>query len=245
MKLAFALIPFLAWASCQQAKQKAVEKKTGANTEAIAEERRANNTGAVDALSVAPTNPPTALALELVKRNQQIDGVPRERIPVAEILAGHSAALVSLRARYDRQDDLLGQRAKLEEQLKATNERLVEMGRLYEQEKNTHIVKRVWRWLFSTLGLAGIVALCIFCPAVIPIFTHLAAWIVGKIPKLAGALGVVGKSAFDAVVSGVGEVRSSLKAGNAQTITSVDSKLTKATVGHTSIIEARRKALAV
>jgi len=41
-----------------------------------------------------------------------------------------------------------------------------------------------------TLGLGGIIALCVFFPFLIPIFGQLAAWLVLKIPALASVLGV-------------------------------------------------------
>jgi hypothetical protein len=94
-------------------------------------------------------------------------------------------------------------------------------------ERNTHIVKRFWRWLIGSLGIGGVIALCVFCPAVIPLLVSLMSWVVGKVPSLAAYFGVVSKKAFDVVVPGVGEFRR--VAAETKETTRLDEELLKAT----------------
>lgn len=180
-----------------------VEKKFTANSEAIAEESRALITGVVDALSCAPINPPTALALELARKDQQLEGVPRVRIDVAGVLAGKLDAMAALTDRYAMQSKLMAEKAVLEVKLRDAEARLIEMGTKHEAEKNKSVVKRVWHWAFATFGISGLILLCVFCPVCIPIFARILAWGVSMFPKLAGFVGVVGTKVFDAVLSGV------------------------------------------
>jgi hypothetical protein len=113
-------------------------------------------------------------------------------------------------------------------------------------QKNKSLWRRIKTAVASTLGLGGLVALCIFCPAVIPILTRTLAWIIGKIPQLAGALGVVGKDAFDAVVKAVGHTRDQLKSTNSDTLHALDSNLrTELDADHKELVSHRRAALNV
>jgi uncharacterized protein YlaI len=208
----------IALTGCTYARGKAdkVEAKAADNAGQLTEESRALTTAAKEALEFAPTNPPVNLAKRFLARDQQIEGLPVERIDVAALLATNVQALALLEKRFAAQDDLLRERAELALKLEAANQRLQEMGRLYEAEKNQSVVRRVGRWLKGIFGVGGLIALVIFCPAVLPVLGGLVSFVVGKIPALVNLFGVVGKSAFDRVVVGVGEVRAKLKveAGN-------------------------------
>lgn len=81
--------------------------------------------------------------------------------------------------------------------------KLLDYGAKYEEQRNRSILRRFWGWLVSTLGVGGIIALCVFCPAAIPILLRVVAWVVNKIPALASVAGVVSRKAFDQVVIGV------------------------------------------
>lgn len=186
----------------QKARAKISGKQT-ANAAAIAEESAALTTGVVDALALAPTNAPTALALELAKADQVLEGMPRQRIDIEGAIAGDRKALDALTVRLETQGRLIEQKAALEAKLREREAALMEMGAKYEAEKNKSIVRRVWAWATATLGFGGIVALCILCPALIPLFARGAAYLVSLFPKLAGAVGVVSVKAFDAVSRGV------------------------------------------
>lgn len=226
-------------------KQERVEGKVDANRAALEEESRALTTAVVDVLSRAETNCFAAqVALELAKQDQVIEGVPTERILSAELLADKSRASEELREREQYQRRLLRERVDLTERLRAAEARLIEFGRRYEAEQNGNVVKRFWRWLVGTSGIGGIVALCVFCPAAIPLIGRMAAWVVGKIPSLAGYAGVVSKDAFDAVVKGVGEFRRA----HDETAEKkrLDGELLKATDReHRGLIERRRQVLGV
>lgn len=220
--------------------------KASANQIAIAEESKALTTGIVDVLSLAPTNPPTALALDLARHDQQLEGLPVTRIPIEALLARQEREWKALRERYDLQASLLAERQEIATRLAETEAALIEMGRKYEAERNKSIVRRIWAWSISTLGIGGLIALCIFFPAVIPLFGNLLGFVVNRIPKLAGALGVVSKKAFDSAVKGVGEFRHALKVrGETETLKELDTELLKATGEVRPVIEARRVALNV
>jgi len=245
---------------------KPATSKQAANTVAIekveeklVEESKALTTGALDALSFAPTNKPTDLAKKFLQRDQQIEGMPAERIDVAGILATNKAAIDALERRMELQQEWLQERVKLEVELHQANTKLLELGRLYEQEKAKSTWKRIWAWTMSTFGIGGLVALVIFCPAVLPVFGAIASFLISKIPALTNLLGLVGKSAFDAAVKGVGNTRKRLKLSAEESpqrtfsakevLNILDGELKDATeVGDAnfkSLIEARRKRLNV
>lgn len=198
---------------CTFARGKAnrVEVQTEANAGKLDEESKALTTAAKDALEFAPTNPPVNLAKRFLARDQQIEGLPVERIDVAALLATNAQAMKLLESRFAAQDELLRERAELAVKLDAANQRLQEMGRLYEAERNQSIVRRFGRWLKGIFGVGGLIALIIFCPAVLPVLGGLVSFVVGKVPALVNLFGVVGKTAFDRVVVGVGEIRHKLK----------------------------------
>lgn len=252
--LCFLTLLLLPGCTFRRAAQIKAQTKVQANTTALTEERRAMITGAADALPMAPTNPPVTLATQFVKRAQQIDGLPERRIPVEAILAQNKEAIADLDQRFQLQQRLLDDRAELKRQLDAANAHLVEMGKLYEAEKNRSIIKRIWHWAVGTLGFAGLIALIVLCPAVLPVLGSLVGWIIGKLPRLAGVAQVVGKKAFDGVVAGVGSVREHLKALEThqpdKTMTAaevrklLDTQLLIATdADHRALIDARRRAV--
>lgn len=214
------------------------------NNDKLAEESRTLTTGIVDVLSLAETNWHVGLALDLAKKDQQIEGMPISRLDAALLLSRNETALKSLEARFGYVDTLLTEKAALEAKLKQREAELLELGRIKEAEDNQNVVKRVWKWAIGTLGIGGIIAVCLLCPAIVPILGSLVSWIIGKIPSLAGFFGVVSKKAFDSVVTGVGNVREKLKDSDARKV--IDAELLKATDSeHRELIEARRKVLHV
>jgi hypothetical protein len=222
--------------------QQRAQGRVYANSESIAEQSRTLTTAIVDTLSLAPTNEPTLLALEFAQRDQQLEGIPQERIDVAALLAHDKAATKALADRYRVQADLLTQKSELEKELHAKDAQLIELGKKYEAEKNRSIVKRVWRSLMATIGIGGIVALFIFVPGLLPIVIPIAgrvlSWIVSMFPKLAGFVGVVGTKAFDAVVKGVHQGLS--KAGDSSA-TVVKQELSKSMdQDHKALVAARK-----
>ncbi|MDB6053753.1 MAG: hypothetical protein JWN25_1276 [Verrucomicrobiales bacterium] len=121
------------------------------------------------------------------------------------------------------------------------------MGKLYESEHNRSLVRRIWSWALGTLGVGGVIAACILFPALIPLAGSLVGWLVGRAPGLAGWFGVVGKKAFDSVVTGVGKARSEFKKSEKpESLELLNTELAKATDrADRKIIDARREALNV
>lgn len=78
-------------------------------------------------------------------------------------------------------------------------------------------VRRLMTWggILSTFGIAGVIALCVFVPAAIPlvlaVVTRLVSFIVAILPKAAKFFGVVGKKSYDVVVSGIQDGKEQLK----------------------------------
>jgi hypothetical protein len=93
-------------------------------------------------------------------------------------------------------DSLISKRAVIEA-------KLIDRGILAEAARN----RRITRWTkfgaWGTTLIGGAVALFVFCPIALPICGRLLAWLVGKVPALASALGVVSVKAFDAVLRGI------------------------------------------
>lgn len=177
----------------------------------LLEVSRELTTGALDAVTYAPPDPAIALARDLLEVNQGIVGAPTNRIPVPAVIAREPGAITDLETRQTRNQALLAARAVIQGRLQQAEERLIEMGAKYEEQRNRSIVRRVWAWAVGTLGLGGLIALVVLCPAVLPLLGAALGRLVAWLPKLAGFVGVVGKQAFDAVVQGVGEVRRRLK----------------------------------
>lgn len=198
--------------------EKARSKITGkadTNRAAIAEESAALTTGVNDALALAPTNAPTDLARTLARADQQLEGLPKKRIPVEAVLGGDKAAIAALESRLKVQDGLIAEKTALEAKLREREAALLEMGAKYEAEKNRSFVKRFWLWTTSTFGLLGGIAFIVFCPAIaLPLLSRVIAWTVSAIPAAAKLFGVVGKGAWDSVVRGVEDAKAEMPMGN-------------------------------
>ena len=190
---------------------------------------------------------------------QAVDHGLRPRGTPGNVDVHGNHAIDALERRMELQQEWLQERVKLEVELHQANTKLLELGRLYEQEKAKSTWKRIWAWTMSTFGIGGLVALVIFWPAVLPVFGAIASFLISKIPALTNLLGLVGKSAFDAAVKGVGNTRKRLKLSaeespqrtfSAEEVLNIlDGELKDATeVGDAnfkSLIEARRKRLNV
>lgn len=212
----------------------------------MAEQSRALTTAVVDSLNVAPQNPATNLARRFAAADQEIEGLPLKRIPAAAALAGDTHAAADIEARFTEITTLRAHNSQLAQALRERDAALMELGEKYEAEKSKTLWRRIKTALIGTFGISGLIALCVFCPAVIPVITPALAWIVSKIPQLARALGVVGKDAFDAVVKAVGHTRDQLKSTNSSTLYTRDANLKEQTdVDHRALINQRRAALNV
>lgn len=173
----------------------------------LAEESKALTTGVVELLQATPAEGRgwhEELALELAKQDQRIEGLPVN--PIDALALGSTNEIVRSRAReefekrVERQEGLIGKRARAELGLQ-------KLG--VEAELAAAARKKFWTKAGLVVGvpLAGLVALWIFVPVSLPICGRLLGWMVGRIPSLAGALGVVSVKAFDAVVLGIEKAR--------------------------------------
>ena len=227
------LLVCLAVAGCTRFKAALAGKnrKADQNQSRVDDSVRGLVTGTTDALAVSKRDPPADLALRLSRKTQEAVGLPgpTNRIDVAAVLAQEPDAAAKLERLLADTDRLLVERIEIARELSEARGKLIELGERYEAERNKSIVRRVWGSLVGTLGLAGAVAVLLFCPALIPVATHALGAIVGAVPKLAGALGVVGKNAFDAVVVGVEKIKQRrAEAGDTAFLQAADADLGRA-----------------
>ncbi len=182
----------------------------------LAEESRALTTAVVDVLHRQPAGERdvyAATAMMFAEQDQRVEGLPTQPFDVPGLLAsvgvtnGVAAmeavekgdagrAVVEVRERFGKQDEWRAAAAK--EELA-----LVEMGVAAEAARNRRVAG--WSWFSAgAVGLlGGAVALFVFCPMAIPLAGRTLGWLVGKLPGLASACGVVSVKAFDAVVRGI------------------------------------------
>lgn len=176
------------------------------------EHSRALTTAVVDALQLQPESsrdPFTGLALRLAAQDQRVEGLPLEPVPVGPLLgmaAGNTSsnliatrravATAEVEKRFSRIETLIARERDAGEQLAA-------LGAHAEAERNERITRSWKRGGGGIILLGGLIALCVFFPAAIPIAGQVVGVIVSRVPALAGAAGVVSVKAFDAVVKAV------------------------------------------
>jgi hypothetical protein len=181
---------------------------------ALEEHSRALTSGVVDALRFQPAehrDAPAALALELARENERIQGLPAHPIAVKEMLgiadsgAPTEPSEMQKKQRAAREDlqDRFSSIEHLVNRERDLSEHLVQLGSTFEQQQNHS--RRAWAKLIgSSIGILGmLVALALFAPAALPLAGRLIGWLIGKIPSAAGAVGVVSVKAFDSVVRAV------------------------------------------
>lgn len=152
----------------------------------------------------------SSITSQFLRRNENILGKPLEDQTkiVNNLLSTNPAVRLAEEKRQNIKEDKEGEYRKKIEELEA---KLLDYGQKYEAEKNKNIVKKVWQWSLSTLGIGGIIALCVFFPFLIPIFTQIIAKIISVIPSLASAFGVVAKKTLENTSKGIGTLRAELK----------------------------------
>jgi len=195
------------------------QQETSAN---LAEESRVLTTAVVDTLNAQPTtnrDEYSEVARRLATQDQRLEGLPEQPLPVRPLIkeerdtlavAGDrqpGPARAALEERFEEQNRLITRARRAEGKLQT-------MGAQAEAERNARI-SRWTKWLsFGGLGLGGLVALMVLVPVCIPLLGRLLAWLAGKLPSLAGALGVVSLRAFDALVRGVERWKESSRQGS-------------------------------
>ena len=153
----------------------------------------------------------SATALKLARQDQRIEGLPLQPLDAPVLTSSPEVpatkeAWANLRAQFRHQDRLIAEHRKV-------SAKLEEMGAAHETERNNRILS--WtKWVSgSLLSVGGLIALFVFFPFALPLAGRFLAWIVAKLPSLAGALGVVGTQAFDSVVRGIERARESASGG--------------------------------
>lgn len=182
--------------------------------EALAEESRALTTAVVDSLQTQPASERdayTVTALAFAKQNQLVEGLPSKPFDVPALLAGMGltnnlpplsgppaveAAREEVVERFEKQNKLVAKRTEVETAL-------IDRGVQFEAARNQRITRWTKFGVWGTTLIGGAVGLFVLCPIALPICGRLLAWIVGKIPSLASAFGVVSVKAFDAVLRGI------------------------------------------
>jgi hypothetical protein len=178
----------------------------------LEEESRALTTGVVDALNLQPPERRdqfTVTALQFARQDQRIEGLPIKPF-ATQALVGGAANLMTASQKASEQKRARAEvrdRFALQDQLRSrqirAGQKLLEVG-IRQDEQHAARVRFWLKWLGGgSLILGGIIALCVFFPVAIPIIGRLLAWLVAKLPALAGAAGVVGVRAFDAVVRAI------------------------------------------
>jgi len=237
-------------------KEKRQHEVVSSNQLKLEEESRALTDAALRSSRKLEPSTAASLVQTFLEADQHIEGLPLKPFDVDGLLASNKVAWAEMRARYAAIREMENERAELTSKLEETRRKLEEMGKKYEEERNKTVVKRTWQWAVSTLGIGGIVALCVFFPAIIPIFGSILSWIVSAMPKVVNFAGVVGKQVFDGVVEGVQNTRDKLKKEAelppeiqpkytaAEFLERFDTEMFKATdKKHREIIKERKKAL--
>ena len=186
----------------------------------LVEESRVLTTAVVDTLNAQPETNRDAcseVALRFARQDQRIEGLPDHPLEVAPLIqearsrkdatqtgdeprpremAHTSPATRELERRFAQEDELLQKR-------RVVTERLEEAGVAAEAQRNARLKRWAKLLSFGGLGIGGLITLVICVPASLPILGRILGWLVGKVPALAGGVGVVSVKAFDAVVRGV------------------------------------------
>lgn len=230
------------------------ERKTDAAEREVKEDTRKFVKGSLDAqkeaqATAAPENPPEHTEAQRVGIKYGELGVRGVGLPVQSInipgeIRGDKAALAEA-IRLEKSSDLhMSLRNELAESELERLRRLAALGEKAEKERNQNIVKRVWRWSIATFGIGGLVAICIFFPIVIPILGRILAWVVSKIPVLAGFIGLIGTKVADGLIAGVQKTNTD-KTVTVEAKKKLRSNLeAKKDLGDSALIDARREVVA-
>jgi hypothetical protein len=212
----------------------------------LEEHSRALTTAVVDSLQLQPPEQRdhyTEFALRVAREDQRVEGLPLEPIPVEPFVRTNEInSCITRRA----ERDLSVRFAEIEKLIAAEKrqaDRLIAFGETHEEAQNR--TRALWaKWIGSgSLLIGGLVALCVFVPAAIPILARILGWLVSKIPALAGAVGVVSVKAFDAIVKGIERTKSEASGVSRMTNESTDTSSDKLHLNLSREMDAAHKAL--
>lgn len=178
---------------------------------------------------------PTPAYAEVKDYGQIVAGLTsqnaEERVKAQTLLDGKDGQIALLQS----------QRAEEAAKLDTLEKKLLDLGNEYEKERN----KSWWTRIYATLGIGGIIALCVCFPVAIPIVGNLLGSLVNTIPSLASALGLVSRKAFDSVVTAVQKTKEKLKADDkSDSLMVLKDELEKATdSSHRNLIASRKESL--
>lgn len=151
------------------------------------------------------------LILELSLLDQQIEGLPIEKLNVDDILktVSENKAAFDKQIEEARQSLILMQKENVGLRLEVEN-----LNNKLESEKNKSVFDRLSGW-FLGLSIPTLIIgilLIVFFPAIgIPMFTAIINWLVSMIPQLIGFFGVVSKKLVDSIIQSVQILRTELK----------------------------------
>ncbi len=151
-------------------------------------------------------DPALDLAKEFNDKAESIIGRPTTKKPInVSVLLGENKRLREVEHKYlnqlEKEDSKNAtELAKVQLQLKQTQDKLIQLGKEKEAENNRNIVKKVWRWAVGSFGIAGAVAFFVFCPGVaLPLASILFKLIMGMIPHIFNFLGSFITTIFETV----------------------------------------------
>lgn len=177
-----------------------------------------SNTVAISRYNLTQAERAGNLTGSLLERNIPLIGAPAtNQVARVDALLSDDASQQSLAV---KREELLAQaEARQVAQLRQAESRLVELGQFYEKEKAQSAWRRVWAWSISVFGIGGVIAICVFFPAVIPILGSILGWIVSAVPSVAKWIGLVSVKAYERSVAAFQEAkRHAAKAGDVTTL---------------------------
>jgi len=184
----------------------------------------------VKALAIETNNtPPIQLARKSsVEAQRLLDPHPFYQFDVEGWVLSNKIARLEYEAQVKQDSALLKKEDSQKQVLDATNQRLVELGKIKEAEDNAKRWWQFWTWSGVTLSIAGVVCLCIFTPFGPMIISSLLAILWKIIPAVGSFFKVVGTKTLDNIVAGVenwkGKAMTAPVALPAPTTTSTEAK---------------------
>lgn len=177
-----------------------------------------------------------------LRREQSIIGLPiRDQHSLVEDLLSENVRLKKEAVEWER--DRERQEELWRTTLEAKQRELMLLGQEAERTRNQNIIRKFWGWFGITSTLAIVILTCIFVPGALLIFLRLVGWLVAKIPRIAGMVGVVSVKAVDQIYKAIETTKMQ---GESATIEDVRDNLSRSMdQDHKNLITARRRAVPI